>query len=92
MESVDIGKYIVIDSEICHGQMTFKDTRVPVDTVLTYLAKGYSVDVLLHSWPELSRPAIEEAVSLASQSLQARYAPYVSAAAATSQYDYPVTA
>ncbi len=92
MERVDIGKYIVIDSEICHGQMTFKDTRVPVDTVLTYLAKGYSVDVLLHSWPELSRPAIEEAVSLASQSLQARYAPYVSAAAATSQYDYPVTA
>ncbi|HRI56263.1 MAG TPA: DUF433 domain-containing protein [Anaerolineae bacterium] len=92
MERVDIGKYIVIDPEICHGQMTFKDTRVPVDTVLTFLAKGYSVDVLLHSWPELSRPAIEEAVSLASQSLQARYAPYVSAAAATSQYDYPVIA
>ena len=64
MERVDIGKYIVKDPEICHGQITFRGTRVPVDTVLTYLAKGYSVDVLLHSWPQLSRPAIEEAVSL----------------------------
>jgi uncharacterized protein (DUF433 family) len=92
MDRVDVGQYIVIDPEICHGQMTFKGTRVPVDTVLTFLAKGYSVDVLLYNWPELSRLAIEEAVSLASQSLHARYAPYLSAAAATSQPDYPVIA
>ena len=44
MEKVDVGKYIVIDPEICHGQMTFRGTRVPVDTVLVYLAKGYSVE------------------------------------------------
>lgn len=92
MDRVDIGQYIVIDPEICHGQMTFKGTRVPVDTVLTFLAKGYSIDVLLYNWPELSRPAIEEAVSLASQSLQERYAPYLSAIAATSQHSYSVTA
>lgn len=92
MERIDIGKYIVKNPEICHGQVTFRGTRVPVDTVLAYLAKGYSVDVLLHSWPQVSRPAIEEAVSLASQSLQARYAPYLSAAASTSQHDYPVIA
>lgn len=92
MERIDIGKYIVKNPEICHGQVTFRGTRVPVDTVLAYLAKGYSVDVLLHSWLQVSRPAIEEAVSLASQSLQARYAPYLSAAASTSQHDYPVIA
>ena len=62
MQRVDVGSYIVMDPEICHGQMTFKDTRVPVDTVLTYLAKGYSVDQLLRSWPELSRAAIEQAL------------------------------
>jgi uncharacterized protein (DUF433 family) len=73
MERIDIGEYIVKDPEICHGQITFKGTRVPVDTVLTFLAKGYSVDVLLHSWPQLSRPAIEEAVYLAAQSFQAQY-------------------
>ncbi len=73
MRKVEVGEYLIIDPEICHGQMTFKGTRVPVDTVLTFLAKGYSVDQLLRSWPELTRAAIEEAISLASQSLQARY-------------------
>jgi len=67
MRKVEIGNYLVIDPEICHGQMTFRGTRVPVDTVLTFLAKGYSVDQLLRSWPELTRPAVEEAIFLASQ-------------------------
>jgi uncharacterized protein (DUF433 family) len=90
MERVDIGQYIVIDPEVCHGQMTFKGTRIPVDAVMTYLGQGYSVDVLLHSWPELSRPAIEEAVSLATESLQTRFAPQLTAAAAASYPGSPV--
>jgi uncharacterized protein (DUF433 family) len=61
MQRVEIGNHLVIDPEICHGQMIFKGTRLPVDTVLTFLGKGYSVDQLLRSWPELTRPAIEEA-------------------------------
>lgn len=74
MQRIEIGQHLVIDPEICHGQMTFKGTRVPVDTVLTFLAKGYSVDQLLKSWPELDRTAVEEAISLASEALQAHYA------------------
>lgn len=74
MGQVEVGRYLVFDSEICHGQMTFKGTRVPVDTVLTFLAKGYSVDQLLRSWPELTRSAVEEAIHLASQALQAGHA------------------
>ena len=72
MRNVEVGNYLVIDPGVCHGQMTFRGTRVPVDTALTFLAKGYSVDQLLRSWPELTRSAVEEAISLASQSLQAR--------------------
>jgi uncharacterized protein (DUF433 family) len=74
MRKVEIGNYLVMDPEICHGQMTFRGTRIPVDTVLAFLAKGYSVDQLLRSWPELTRAAIEEAIALASRSLQIRYA------------------
>lgn len=70
---VEVGSYMVIDPEICHGQMTFKGTRIPVDTVLTFLAKGYSIDQLLRSWPELSRPAVEEAIKMALEALQDRY-------------------
>jgi uncharacterized protein (DUF433 family) len=73
MKRTEIGKYIVIDPEICHGQIAFKGTRVPIDTILALLAKGYSVNQLLTSYPELTRPAIEEAIQLASESLQARY-------------------
>ena len=73
MQRVKVGKYLVVDPEVCHGQMTFKGTRVPVDTVLAFLAKGYSVDQLLRSWPELSRPAVEEAILLASEALQTCY-------------------
>ena len=74
MSAIDVGEYLVIDPEICHGQLTFKGTRGPVDTVLAYLKKGYAVDQLLRSWPELTRPAVEEAIALASESLHARFA------------------
>jgi uncharacterized protein (DUF433 family) len=73
MRPVQIGNYLVADPEICHGQMTFKGTRVPVETALAFLAKGYSVDQLLRSWPELSRVAVEEAINLASKSLRVPY-------------------
>jgi uncharacterized protein (DUF433 family) len=74
MPRVEIGNYLVIDPEICHGQMTFKGTRIPVETLMSFLAKGYAVDQLLRSWPELTRPAVEEAIALAAQSLQTRFA------------------
>jgi len=71
MRRVEVGTYLLVDPEICHGQMTFKGTRVPVDAVLTFLAKGYSVDQLLRSWPELTREAVEEAIHLGARSLPA---------------------
>jgi uncharacterized protein (DUF433 family) len=74
VQRAEVGRHLVVDPEVCHGQMTFKGTRVPVDTVLTFLAKGYSVDQMLRSWPELTRSAVEEAIRLASESLQTCYA------------------
>jgi uncharacterized protein (DUF433 family) len=73
VRKVEVGRFLIVDPEVCHGQMSLKGTRVPVDTVLTLLAKGYSVDQLLRSWPELTRPAVEEAIHLASESLQSCY-------------------
>ena len=69
----EIGDYLVINPAICHGQLTFKGTRIPVDTVLDYLARGYSVEQLVQGWPELSHAAVQEAVKLAADSLQDRY-------------------
>jgi uncharacterized protein (DUF433 family) len=73
MQRQEIGQYLVIDPEICHGQLTFKGTRVPVDTIFVYLAKGYSIDMLVNEWPQISREAIKEAVDLAAQTLHKEY-------------------
>lgn len=58
----EIGQYLIVDPEICHGKLTFKGTRIPVETVLTYLAMGDSIEDVLKNWPRLHRHAIEEAI------------------------------
>ena len=69
MNRVEIGKYLVIDSEICYGELAFKGTRIPVETVLTFLRMGDSIDELIADWPELSCEAIDEAIQLATVAL-----------------------
>ena len=73
MQRREVGQYLVVDPEICHGQLTFKGTRVPVDTVLTFLGMGETLDEIQESWPNVSREAIAEALRLASLALQERY-------------------
>lgn len=73
IERQEIGKYLVIDPEVCHGKLTFKGTRVPVSTVLTFLAMGDSIDDMLKEWPRLSREAILEALQLAADLVAERY-------------------
>lgn len=73
MEYQQVSSHIVIDPEVCHGQLTFRNTRIPVDTVLDLLAKGYSIPQLLQSYPELSHAAIEEVIHLAADSLSKQY-------------------
>ncbi len=69
MKYVEIGKHLVVDPRVCHGKLTFKGTRVPVETVLNWLGKGESLDSMLSSWPELSREAVAEATKLAAEAL-----------------------
>lgn len=66
MKALEVGEHLVVDPRICHGKLTFKGTRVPVQTVLTLLSKQRrSVSYVQKSWPYLKREAIEEAVRLA---------------------------
>jgi len=41
---IEIGKYLVVDSKICHAQLIFKGTRVMVGPVLRSLQRGESWD------------------------------------------------
>jgi uncharacterized protein (DUF433 family) len=74
MGVVEVGQYLVVDPRVCHGQLTFKGTRIPVDTALLYLAKGQTIDQIRASWPQLTAEAITEAIRLATAALLERYA------------------
>jgi uncharacterized protein (DUF433 family) len=72
-QRVEIGTYIVSDPKVCHGQLTFKGTRILVESVLGYLAAGRSLRWVLTEWPRLSREAVQEALQLATTALVERY-------------------
>lgn len=72
-EPTFVGEYLVVDPRVCQGELTFRGTRVPVETILGYLAKGYTLAYLRKSWPEVSAAAIREAVNLASDRLIQHY-------------------
>jgi uncharacterized protein (DUF433 family) len=53
-KSTPVGKFSTFDPRVCHGELTFRGTRVPVETILLYLAKGYSLAYVRKSGPEVS--------------------------------------
>lgn len=65
-----LGRHIVSDREICHGQPTFRGTRVLVADVLEQIAEGMAWETIVQEWHgSLSKEAIAEAVHLASRAL-----------------------
>ncbi len=52
----ELGKYIVADPEICHGQLTFRGTRILVANVLEQVADGMDWQAIIDSWRGRVRP------------------------------------
>ncbi|NOT54170.1 MAG: DUF433 domain-containing protein [Deltaproteobacteria bacterium] len=66
----ELGQYIVADPDICHGQLTFKGTRIMVKSVLYYVAKDKDWDWIAQEYDgSVKREAIAEAVALANDAL-----------------------
>ena len=64
------GHYVVADPEICHGQPTFRGTRILVSDILDQVARGESWDEISRSWRgRVTKEAIAEAVRLANRAL-----------------------
>jgi len=64
MPQMEIGNYLVIDPEVYHGELTFKGTRIPVKTIMTFLRQGDSIDDILAGYSNLTREAVEEVIRL----------------------------
>jgi uncharacterized protein (DUF433 family) len=57
-----IGRYVVADPAICHGQPTFRGTRIPVADVMEQVAAGIAWETIVEEWrgrgpqPDEARP------------------------------------
>lgn len=67
-----LGKYIVADPRICHGEPIFKETRKLVRDCIELAATGLTIDELA-SRANLPREAIVEALHFAAEILQRHY-------------------
>ncbi len=64
-----LGRYIVVDPEICHGKPTFRGTRIMVWQALEMVAEGKAWESIVEEWGgAITKEAITEAVCLASKS------------------------
>ena len=65
-----LGRHIVADPKICHGQPTFRGARILVADVLEQVAGGMAREAIIEEWNgNISEEAIGEAVPLAAQAL-----------------------
>lgn len=73
-----LGRYIVADPKVCHGQPTFRGTRVMVWQVLEQVASGMAWESIADEWEgKISPDAISEAVKLAGQAFHDHAAEYL---------------
>jgi uncharacterized protein (DUF433 family) len=68
-KTVEVNRYIVANPDICHGKLTFKDTRVMVWQVLEMLEAGESVEEILENYPALTKDHIKAALHVAAEKL-----------------------
>jgi len=75
----EVGRYIVIDDEICHGKPTFKGTRILVSDVVELLAAGVTVDEVIRDYyPSLNEDIVKEALDWAAKIIRGdHYVKYV---------------
>ncbi len=64
----EINEFIVADSEICHGKLTFKGTRIMVWQILSLIGAGITPEEIMKDYfPQLSKEAILSSVDYASK-------------------------
>lgn len=66
METKTLGRYIVADPDICHGEPTFRGTRIMVADVLQQVESDMALEAIIEEWRyALTRDVIAEAVRMA---------------------------
>jgi uncharacterized protein (DUF433 family) len=63
---------ITLDPDKCFGKPCIRGLRMPVASILSYLASGMTIDEILREWPELEREDIQQALAYASWAMEER--------------------
>jgi len=63
---------ITLDPDKCFGKPCIRGLRIPVSSILAYLASGMTVDDILREWPELEREDIYQALGYAAWATEER--------------------
>ncbi len=72
------GRYIVSDSDICHGKPTFRGTRILVADVLEQVGEGLAWETIIEEWRgSITKEAIAEAIRLSRQAFLEHLPEYV---------------
>jgi len=58
---------ISMNAEVCHGRACIKGTRILVSAIVDNVAAGTTYDDILRSYPALTRPDIEAALTYAAE-------------------------
>jgi len=69
---IEINKYIVADTEICHGKPTFKGTRIMVWQILEMLEGGCSIKEIIEDFPSLTEAHVKAALRYAADLTRGR--------------------
>jgi uncharacterized protein (DUF433 family) len=71
MKKQAAGRQIVTDAKICHGQPTFRGTRIMVEDVLEQVASGMAWKNIVEEWRgSIDEEAIAEAVRAARETFR----------------------
>lgn len=68
-QKLSIHEIVVIRPEIMHGAACFAGTRVPVQTLLDYVAEGDTLDAFLADFPSVKREQATGLLDLAQERL-----------------------
>ncbi len=64
---IDWRQFLTSDSQVCHGQLCAKGTRVFVTNILDSLAEGASKAEIMQSYPSLKPEHIDAAMAYAAE-------------------------
>ena len=79
VNNVPLAKVLQRDPDIHSGDLVFAGTRVPVDSFVSYLKGGHTIQEFLQDYPTVERWQIESYLELSTQSLDNIRAQNVSA-------------